>query len=146
MSTTSASSATGSQSLTVNSVQERIKDGEIVYYLIFRFSIGLKNRKVVHSKIEGKGWKKLPVLENSFVWFGEKPVDVTGILQKVSTSDCVCRFMMGRLTDIGLLEGTGTPPVVSEGQCNTAPTYTLRDYGFYREREEFDEADGVSVH
>lgn len=63
-----------------------------------------------------RGWKKLPDLENSFVWFGEDPPDVTDILKKSSFDNHVCRYMIGILKDVGLLEGTGVSPNQSEGR------------------------------
>lgn len=114
-------------SLTVTSVGEKLKNKEIVYYLTFRFSVGHKHSYLqgIHNQIEERGWKKLPDLENSFVWEGDSPADVTDILKKASFDNHVCRYMTGPLTDTGTLEGTGTAPVVSEGKSGqhvTVPT------------------------
>ena len=126
--------ASGS-SLTVNSVGESLRNGEIIHYLTFRFSVGHKHWHLqgIHNQIEEKGWQKLPNLENSFVWFGENPPEVIDILKKASYDNHVCRYMTGRLTDIGLLEGTGTAPAVSEGKSGqqvAVPSSTLFNYGF----------------
>ena len=125
-------------SLTVNSVGEKVKNKEIAHYLTFRFSVGHKYWYLqgIHNQIEERGWKKLPDLENSFVWEGDSPVDVTDILKKASFDNHVCRYITGPLTDAATLEGTGTAPAVSEGkpgQQVTAPTNTLRNYGFKAE-------------
>ena len=127
--------ASGS-SLTVNSVEERLKNGELVYYLNFRFSVGHDKGDLlkVRTQIENQGWQKLPDLESSYVWFGNdanKPPEVTDILKKASFENHVCRYMTGKLTDIGMFEGTGTRPPMSEGkpgQHTTIQSSTIKDY------------------
>ena len=117
-------------SLTVNSVGEKVKNKEIAHYLTFRFSVGHKYWYLqgIHNQIEERGWKKLPDLENSFVWEGDSPANVTDILKKASFDNHVCRYITGPLTDAATLEGTGTAPLVSEGK--SGQHVTLRDYGF----------------
>lgn len=122
-------------SLTVSSVKEELNSGKPVHFLSFRFSTAHQkwDLEKVHRQIMETGWQKLPDLESSYVWFGSNPPEVVDILQKASYDNHVCRYMTGSLSDIGLLEGTGVAPVVSEGKSGkqvAAPTSTLLNYGF----------------
>ena len=101
-----------SPGLTIPLIKEKIQNGECVHYLVFRFSVGQERvmLRKIQAQIEEKGWQKLPDLENSFVWFGKSPPDVTDILQKSSFENHTCRYLIGTLTDVGLLEGTGISP------------------------------------
>ena len=122
--------AQSGSSLTVSSVKEELKSGKPAYFLNFRFSTAHEkwNLERVHRQVMERGWQKLPDLESSYVWFGSgNPPEVTDILKKASYDNHVCRFLTGRLTDSGLLEGTGTAPVVSEGKSGQHAT--LFDFG-----------------
>ena len=125
-------------SLSVNSVEEELKSGKPVHFLNFRFSTAHQkwDLEQVHRKIMKRGWEKLPDLENSYVWFGSTPPEFLDILEKASYDNHICRYMSGSLTHMGQLEGTGVASVVGEGKSGqhvTAPTTTLRDYGFKAE-------------
>ena len=119
-------------SLSVSSVEEELKSGKPVHFLNFRFSTAHQkwDLEQVHRKIMERGWEKLPDLDSSYVWFGSTPPEFLDILEKASYGNHTCRYMSGSLTHMGQLEGTGVAPVVGEV---TAPTNTLRNYGFKAE-------------
>ena len=101
-----------SPGLSIPSIKEKIQNGKRVHFLVFRFSVGHEcvMLKKIQALIQERGWQKLPDLENSFVCFGQSPQDVTDILQKSSFENHTCRYLIGTLSDVGLLEGTGISP------------------------------------
>lgn len=144
-----------SPGLTIPSTKEKIQNGECVHYLVFRFSVAQEREilKEIQAQIKKRGWQKLPDLENSFVWFGKNPEDVTDILQKSSFENHTCRYLIGTLTDVGQLEGTGISPerkqqvtagtdntpgllkYFSKTSNNTSRALKMDDHGF-KERNE----------
>ena len=115
-------------SLTVRSVEEELKSGKPVHFLNFRFSVGKKGDLLpIQAKIADTGWKKLPDLENTFVWFGSNPPEVTDILKKACFDNYICRFLTGSLSGAGLLEG-GTVGTTTPALTNRSPRQaTLHD-------------------
>ena len=105
-------------SLSVSTVKERIKKKEVVHFLTFQFSVAHKNwdLKTIREKVIELGWEKLPDIDSTYVWFGEKPrlKEATEILKKSSFDNHICRYFTGILTDADELEGTGVPPPQKE--------------------------------
>ena len=97
---------------TLTTIKEKIEEGEEVHHLFFRFSTGHKKNDLqkIHSEIIARGWQKVPDLENTYVWFGNKPHDIRDILKKGSYETHSCRVLTGILSSADLFEGTGTPP------------------------------------
>ena len=116
--------------LSISTVNERIKKGEIVYQLTFRFSVGHKSWDLqkIHNEIEERGWQKLPDLDCMFVWFGDDPRDVLDILKKNSFENHICRYYTGILRGIEQFEGTGTPPVRSEEKRQASRNRSILDF------------------
>lgn len=102
------------------SVRERIQNGEDVFYLHFRFSIGHGSElPKVHMKVEERGWQKLPDFESTFVFFGSDPPKFCDILKEFSYENHVCRYMTGTLSECDVLEGTGSAPAKNERKSLT---------------------------
>ena len=101
-----------SPGLSIPSIKEKIQNGKCVHHLVFRFSVGHERvmLRKIQAQIEERGWQKLPDLENSFISFGQSPQDITDILKKSSFENHTCRYLIGTLKDVGLLEGTGISP------------------------------------
>ena len=117
--------------VSLTSVKEWLKRNEIVYYFAFRYSVGKErnDRKQIHAKIEELGWKKVPDLENTFVWLGKIPrtEDAIEVLKKSAYENYTCRYMTGPLSDVGVLQGTGVSP--EQREKTTAESNTsIRDY------------------
>ena len=117
--------------VSLTSVKEALQRNEVVYYFAFRYSVGKErnDRKQIHAQIEELGWKKVPDLESTFVWLGKHPRtdDAVEILKKSAYENYTCRYMMGPLSEVGVLQGTGVSPEQRE-KANGASNTKILDY------------------